>query len=114
MSFRLLADENVDHRVVHRLRHFGHNVEHVDFVGGLGKGATDGEIAKSSLQDTRLILTSDDDFLTDFGSSDYSGLLFIEDETLTPTEIADIVHVISAAVDQSEINTPFYVSRNWL
>jgi hypothetical protein len=65
-------------------------------------------------RNTRLILTSDDDFLTDFGPSDYNGLLFIDDETLSPTEIADIVHAISEAVDQSEINRPFYVSRNWL
>lgn len=89
-------------------------MEHVDFVGDLGKGATDGQIAKTSIQDTRLILTSDDDFLTDFGSSDYSGLLFIDDETLTPAEIADIVHAISEVVDQSEIDHPFYVSSNWL
>ncbi len=46
MSLRLLADENVDHRVVHLLRHYGHDVEHVDFVSTLGKGIGDRRIAR--------------------------------------------------------------------
>jgi hypothetical protein len=32
MSLRLLADENADHRVVHRIEQFGHDIEHVDFI----------------------------------------------------------------------------------
>lgn len=32
MTFRVLADENVDHRTVNRLSHYGHAVEHIDFV----------------------------------------------------------------------------------
>ena len=49
MSFRILADEDVDHRVVHRLRHYGHDVEHVDFVAELGKGIDGGSIAQYPL-----------------------------------------------------------------
>lgn len=46
MTFRVLADENVDQRVVHRLDHYGHDVEHVDFVSDLGKErATTGSLA---------------------------------------------------------------------
>lgn len=97
MGFRILADENVECRVVHRLDHYGHDVENVDFVGSLGKGTDDGEIAQYSVETNRLILTNDDDFLREFDEPAYSGVLFIENETLSTTEIADIVHGISTA-----------------
>ena len=87
MSFRLLADENVDYRVVHRLEHYGHDIEHVEFVPELGKGSDDESVARYPLDEDRLLLTSDDDFLTDFDDDDYRGVLFIEDETL---DVADI------------------------
>lgn len=114
MSFRILADENVDHRVVHRLRHYGNDVEHVDFVSTLGKGTMDGAIAQYSRSSNRLLLTSDDDFLTDFTDDEYSGLLFIEDETLSAEQVSDIVHAIAEIVDQDDVQGVFYVSRAWL
>lgn len=114
MSFRLLADENVDHRVVHRLRHYGHDVEHVDFVPDLGKGIGDRRIARYSLDEDRLILSSDDDFLADVDEDQYRGLLFIEDETLDPEAVAEIVHSISELVDHERIEGIFYVSLDWL
>lgn len=114
MSFRLLADENVDHRVVHRLRHYGHDVEHVDFVGELGKGADDGSIAQYSRSTDRLLLTSDDDFLTDFDETAYRGLLFVEDEGLSARQVSDIVHSIAELVSQEDVEGVFYVSRAWL
>lgn len=114
MVYRLLADENVDYWVVHRLEHYGHDVEHVDRAPELGKGSSDEEIAAYSIADDRLILTNDDDFLREFCSDDYCGLLFIEDETLSSATIADIVHAISEHVGQDEIEDVFYVSTNWL
>ena len=114
MSFRILADENVDHRVVHRLRHYGHDVEHVDFIAELGKGADDESIAQYSLSANRLLLTSDDDFLTDFPEDAYSGLLFIEDETLSAEQTSDIVHSIAEIVSQEDIEGVFYISRQWI
>jgi predicted nuclease of predicted toxin-antitoxin system len=50
VKFSILADENVDHRVVHTLRNLGHVVDHVDFVSTLGKGSTDEDIAAYSRQ----------------------------------------------------------------
>ena len=38
MRYRLLVDENVEYRIVHKLRNYGHDVEHVDDLSGLGKG----------------------------------------------------------------------------
>jgi len=38
MAYRLLLDENVEHEVHHRLENLGHDVEHVEFAGELGKG----------------------------------------------------------------------------
>lgn len=112
MSLRLLADENVDHRIVHRLEHYGHDVEHVDFVSELGKGVDDERIVAYSLETDRAILTSDSDFLVAFDASEYGGLLFVEDETLTVSEVADIVDAIDGAIDDAD--GLFYVSSNWL
>ena len=114
MSFIILADENVDHRVVHTLRYLGHVVDHVDFVSTLGKGSTDDDIAAHSLEHDHLILTSDDDFLRAFESSEYAGLLFIENDRLPPGEVAEIVHNISKHVSQSDIDDVFFVSSSWL
>jgi hypothetical protein len=114
MTFRVLADENVNHRVVNRLEHYGHDVEHVDFVPELGKGSDDEDIARHSVEDGQLLLTSDDDFLTDFDDGDYRGLLFIGDETLSSELIADIVHTMSEVVGQTRSDGVFYVSQSWL
>lgn len=114
MSLRVLADENIDHRTVHRLEHYDHDVEHVDFVATLGKGTDDARIARYSLDADRLVLTSDDDFLTDFTDDEYRGLLFIEDETLSTATVADIAPTIAETVDHDRIEGVLYVSPNWL
>ena len=113
MTVPLLADENVDHRIVHRLEHYGHDVEHVDFVRSLDKGAPDDRIADYSLETGRPILTNDDDFLTDFTGGEFAGILFIEDESLDPSIVADITNEILEAIDEPD-GRVFYVSRNWL
>lgn len=114
MSLRLLADENVDQRVVHRLSHFGHDVEHVDFVTELGKGSDDGTIADHSLESERLVPTNDDDFLTEFHVDDFHGLLFIEDETLPAEHVSDIVHATGEHVDSTQVSGVIYVRSTWL
>lgn len=96
------------------MRHYGHAVEHVDFVAELGKGIDDKSIAQYSLSTNRLILTNDDDFLTDFSEESYSGLLFIEDERLTTGQISDIVHSVAEIVAQESVSGVFYVSREWI
>jgi predicted nuclease of predicted toxin-antitoxin system len=112
--FRLIADENVPYSIVYRLEHYGHDVEHVDFVTSLGKGTNDEPIARYSIETDRLILTNDDDFLRKFDETEYNGVLFIENETLSETEITEIVHAISLTVRQTDVTGVFYVSSNWL
>lgn len=46
MAYRLILDENVEQEVFHRIENYGHDVEHVDFVPELGKGAADHPIAR--------------------------------------------------------------------
>mgnify|MGYP000548428296 CR=1 FL=1 len=113
MTAPVLADENVDHRVVHRLEHYGIDVEHVDFTSELNKGCPDGRIAEYSRETGRVVLTNDDDFLSSFGSDDLAGVLFVEDESLDYATVAEIVNAILEAIDGPE-GRVFYVSENWL
>jgi predicted nuclease of predicted toxin-antitoxin system len=113
MTVPVLADENVDHRVVHRLEHYGIDVEHVDYASELDKGCADSRIAAYSRETGRVVLTNDDDFLTAFDSSDFTGVLFINDESLSASSVADIVSETLAAVDDPD-GRVFYVSENWL
>lgn len=114
MSLRLLADENVDDRLVYRLTQAGHDVEHVDFVPELGKGSSDEEIAAHSRETGRILVSSDADFLSDFDPEDYQGLLFIEDETLSPGDATAIINAISEQVSSSQVEAVLYVSESWL
>lgn len=114
MSLRILADENVDQRLVHRLTHFGHDVSHVDFVSELGKGSDDATIAHHSLVTERITLMNDDDFLTEFSADEYHGLTFIEVETLSAEHAADSVHSISEHVEPNRLGGVLSVSPTWL
>ncbi|PSP87817.1 hypothetical protein BRC90_09260 [Halobacteriales archaeon QS_4_69_34] len=69
-------------------------------------------IAQYSLEEDRLVLTSDDGFLTDFESAAFRGLLFIEDETLSTTTVADVVHAIAETVEQEHVEGVLYVTPN--
>lgn len=61
----------------------------------------------------RLVLTQDDDFLTQMDVEDTTGILFQMDQTLSAREVGDIVHELSEYLDQADV-TLEYVSRNWL
>lgn len=113
MTIPILADENVDHRILHRLEHYGVDVVHVDFVAELDKGCSDDRIAAYSLETGRMILTNDDDFLSAYGGDEFAGVLFVENDSLAPSTVADIVNVIVGAVDDAD-GRVFYVSENWL
>ena len=112
--YRILADENVDHRIVYRLGNYGHDLEHVDTVDALGKETTDEAIAAYLRETNRLLLTNDDDFLREFDDSDHHGLLFIETDSLSSATVADIVHEIAQHVPREEIQGTVYVSESWL
>ena len=114
MPYRLVLDENVEHEIGFRLEHYGHDVEHVDFIPDLGKGTSDERIAEYSLSTDRLILTYDDDFVLEFDESAYRGVRYIPDLTMQPSDVADIVHRMSKHYPQSAVTGLERVSTEWL
>lgn len=111
MTFRILADEHCERKVVDYLRKEGHDVERVVDLSELGHGSSDAEIAAYARQENRLILTSDDDFLAEV---DYDGLLFQPDENMPAADVAAAISSISSHVDQNEMTSELYVTDNWL
>lgn len=81
MGYRLLLDENVEHEVRQRLEAGGHDVERVEEVAALEKGATDDALAAYSLETDRTIVTYDDDFVENVQADTYRAVLFFEDDT---------------------------------
>jgi predicted nuclease of predicted toxin-antitoxin system len=114
MVYRLILDENVEHEVFHRLENYGHDVEHVDFVPELGKGAADHPIARYSLANDRVIVTYDDDFVLEVDEETYRAVLYFDDATLSVEEVADIIHAVSQHYPQAELQGLEYVSEEWL
>lgn len=114
MPYRLVLDENVEHDVYHRLENYGHDVEHVDFVPKLGKGADDDPIAQYSLDTDRVILTYDDDFVIEIDEEEYVAVLYVGDATLSVKQVADIVHSVSQSYPQEELDGVEFVGDAWL
>jgi hypothetical protein len=114
MGYRLLLDENIEHEVMHRLEKYGHDVEHVDFVPALGKGIDDRSIGQYSLDEERIIITHDTDFVDTIDSVDYHVAIFFEDMTLSARQVADIVHIMSEYVPQSQLNGLEFGNTDWL
>ncbi|MFB6180204.1 MAG: DUF5615 family PIN-like protein [Halorientalis sp.] len=114
MAVRFLLDENIEQQVLHRLEKYGYDVEHVEFVTELGKGATDTDIAQYSLANAAVIATQDDDFVTDHDDSDFFGVVYFEDATLTATEIADILHRMADSYPHSAFEGIEFGGRAWL
>lgn len=68
MTYRVLADENVERATVNYLCKLGHDIEQLDEVAELGLGIEDESIARYAQEHDRLILTQDDDFFTELSS----------------------------------------------
>jgi len=114
MAYRLILDEIVEHEVLHRLENYGHDVEHVDFVPSLGKGAGDHPIAQYSVETDRIIVTYDDDFVLEVDEGDYRAVLYFDDATLSVKQVADIVHAVSQHYPQEDLRGLEYVGAEWL
>lgn len=113
MTYRLLADENVERATVTYLQKLGHDIEGIGAIDELGLGATDEAIASYARTQDRVILTQDDDFIPDRDADAVPGVLFQPDQTLTAREVGDAVHELAQHVDQSDL-TLEYVSTAWL
>jgi len=113
MTYRILADENVERATIDYLRKLGHDVERLDEAPELGLGADDASIIAHARDHDRLILTQDDDFFTEHEIDRTAGVLFQRDQTLSARDVGDIVHEMAQYLDQSEVSLE-YVSREWL
>jgi predicted nuclease of predicted toxin-antitoxin system len=104
--------------VFHRLRHYGHDVVHVDRSEDLEKGDADDALAAFSREREFVIVTYDDDFRDDFrddfSGSEYRAVLYIPDQTLAAEQIADALHEISTYYGQDELDGFLTVGRSWL
>lgn len=114
MGYRLLVDENVEYEVYRRLSALGHEVEHVDFVDRLGKGASDEEIAQYSVEQDRTIVTYDDDFVREIPTDRYRAVLFFDDQTVDAGDVTAIVHAVSRVYPHEEVSGLQKVGREWL
>ncbi|MEF8826962.1 MAG: DUF5615 family PIN-like protein [Halapricum sp.] len=110
----LLLDENLEHEVLHRLRNYGQDVEHVDFHDQLQKGEEDQTLAQYSLQHGILLVTYDDDFEDHHDESEYWGVLFFTDNDWAATDVADTIHRILDFYPPSELQQMNVVGREWL
>ena len=112
MTYRILCDEHVRKQTSVQLRKLGHDVERIVDVPVLGVSSDDGEIMAYASQTDRLILTADDDFLSD--PDHQAGVLFLPNERLRPRTIATIVDVVADALDQDDIHDRVYLTTEWL
>lgn len=110
---RFLLDENLEHEVYHRLRHYGHDVVHVDIDDELSKGDSDTDLGAFSRRERRVLLTYDDDF-RDFDPGAYHAVLYFERQTLSAREVADVVHEISKYYETDDLSGFQTVGRSWL
>lgn len=102
MPFAVLADEHVERRVATLLSDWGHDV--VLVVDALEPSVDDEVIAAYARETDRLILTSDTDFLTEYGPGDHAGVLFQPDDELRPYRVASIVDEIASHLPQSTVS----------
>lgn len=113
MTYRLLVDENVEYRIVHKLRNYGHDVEHVDDLSGLGNGSSDRLLGRYSNSEDRLVLTYDDDFLFELDTDEHRAALYVNDVTVPSGTIADAIHRMSKQYPQAEVDGVVYVDA-WI
>jgi predicted nuclease of predicted toxin-antitoxin system len=111
---RFLLDENLEHEIYHRLENDDHDVIHVEVSEGLSKGDSDTDLGKRSLQDERVVVTYDDDFLTELSEADYYAVLYFADQSLSAREVADILEEISTHYDEEQLRGVRTVGRSWL
>lgn len=114
MAVTFLLDENIEPQVSHRLDAYGHPAESIEDVRELGLGATDTEIVSYSQKNERVILTYDDDFVTDYDPADYHCVIYFADESLSATQVADIVHKMAETYPESAFSGRQFGSKEWL
>lgn len=114
MAVSFLLDEHVEPQVSERLATYGYDVERVGDGTELELGATDDEIAAYSKRRARVVLTYDDDFVTEYDESAFHCVVFFENEALSARDVADIAHSMADTYPESAFTGVVYGHVDWL
>ena len=114
MQVSFLLDENIAAPLADKLDKSGHDVERVVNVRALGEGVDDTTIRRYAVQENRLIVTSDDDFVR-LSTDSHRGVFYVPDQSLPPHELYHIIQrVIEAFPSREAMDTVTYVTTDWL
>ena len=114
MDVSFLLDENIAAPLADKLTKAGHDVERVVDVGELGEGIDDTTIRLYAVQEDRLIVTSDDDFVQ-MPADSHSGVFYVPDQSLSSHELFHIIQrVIEAFPNREAMETVTYITSEWL
>jgi predicted nuclease of predicted toxin-antitoxin system len=114
MQVSFLLDENIAAPLADKLDKAGHDVERVVNVSELGEGVDDTTIRRYAVQENRLIVTSDDDFVR-LSADSHRGVFYVPDQSLPPHELYHIIQrVIEAFPSREAMDTVTYVTTDWL
>ena len=114
MQVPFLLDENIAAPLADKLDKAGHDVERVVNVSELGEGVDDTAIRRYAVQEKRLIITSDDDFVQ-MPVDSHSGVFYVPDQSLPSEDLYTIIQrIIEAFPNRETMDTVTYVTTDWL
>lgn len=114
MQVSFLLDENIAASLADKLDKAGHDVERVVDVNELGEGIDDTTIRLYAVQEGRVIVTSDDDFVQ-MPADSHSGVCYIPDQSLPPHELYYLIQrVVEAFPNREAMETVTYITTDWL
>jgi len=97
------VDENIAAPLADKLDKAGHDVERVVNVSELGEGVDDTTICQYAVQEGRLIVTSDDDFVQ-MPADSHCGVFYVPDQSLPRT---------TSTTSSSALSKRSPVGRRW-
>ncbi|EMA12527.1 DUF5615 family PIN-like protein [Haloarcula marismortui] len=103
MQVSFLLDENIAAPLADKLDKAGHDVERVVDVSELGEGVDDTTICQYALQESRLIVTSDDDFVQ-MPADSHSGVFYVPTSRFPRT---------NSTTSSSALSTRSPIGRRW-
>ena len=114
MQVSFLLDENIAAPLADKLAKTGHDVERVVDVSELGEGVDDTTIRRYAVEEGRIIVTSDDDFVQ-MPVDSHSGVFYVPDQSLTTHELYRIIQrVIEVFPNGEAMETVTYITTDWL
>ena len=114
MQVSFLLDENIAAPLADKLDKAGHDVERVVEVSQLGEGVDDTTIRLYAVEENRLIVTSDDDFVQ-MPTDSHNGVFYVPDQSLPPRELYHIIQrIIEAFPNREAMDTVTYITTDWL